>query len=323
ATGDIDLTTDTGRLVARILAAVAAAEVERKGARQRLANAQRAAKGVKTYGHRPFGWTADQSELVEEEAALLRKAADDVIAGAPLGTIAREWREAGVPTAQGGEWKAVNIRAILLNPRMVGARVYKGDVVAEGAFPAVLSESKYMALRAVLTAPGRHVSGHTGRTPTTLLTGIARCSVCDGAMYASPAREKPKQAPGYTCLKGCARVNREPMDLYIETIVVERLSKPDLLMKRDQGGDIDALLRERMELQKRMEGLATGFADGLLSYEQMVAGTETLRRGLGALEERLGALTAVSGFEDFTGAHSNADAQDVWDRLPLGRKRKV
>src|SRR5690606_14353806 len=130
ATGDIDLTTDTGRMVARILAAVAAAEVERKGARQRLANAQRAAKGVKTYGHRPFGWTADQSELVEEEAALLRKAADDVIAGVPLGTIAREWREAGVPTAQGGEWKAVNIRAILLNPRMVGARVYKGDVVA-------------------------------------------------------------------------------------------------------------------------------------------------------------------------------------------------
>src|SRR5690606_9959422 len=85
ATGDIDLTTDTGRMVARIVAAVAAAEVERKGARQRLANAQRAAKGVKTYGHRPFGWTADQSELVEEEAALLRKAADDVIAGVPLG----------------------------------------------------------------------------------------------------------------------------------------------------------------------------------------------------------------------------------------------
>jgi site-specific DNA recombinase len=323
ATGDIDLTTDTGRMVARILAAVAAAEVERKGARQRLANAQRAAKGVKTYGHRPFGWTADQSELVEEEAALLRKAADDVIAGVPLGTVAREWREAGVPTAQGGEWKAVNIRAILLNPRMVGARVYKGDVVAESAFPAVLSESKYMALRAVLTAPGRHVSGHTGRTPTTLLTGIARCSVCDGAMYASPAREKPKQAPGYTCLKGCARVNREPMDLYIETIVVERLSKPDLLMKRDQGGDIDALLRERMELQKRMEGLATGFANGLLSYEQMVAGTDTLRRGLRALEERLGALTAISGFEEFTGAHSNADTQGRWDNLTLGRKRKV
>jgi hypothetical protein len=78
-----------------------------------------------------------------------------------------------------------------------------------------------------------------------------------------------------------------------------------------------------MELQKRMEGLATGFADGLLSYEQMVAGTETLRRGLRALEERLGALTAISGFEEFAGAHSNADTQGRWDNLTLGRKRKV
>src|SRR5690606_28616970 len=45
ATGDIDLTTDVGRMVARILAAVARAEVERKAARQRLGNSQRAAAG--------------------------------------------------------------------------------------------------------------------------------------------------------------------------------------------------------------------------------------------------------------------------------------
>jgi len=323
ATGDIDLTTDTGRMVARILAAVAAAEVERKGARQRLANAQRAAQGRKTYGHRPFGWNAAQDALDEREAALLRKAADDVIAGVPLGTVAREWREAGVPTAQGGEWKAVNIRAILLNPRMVGARVYRGDVVAEGAFPAVLEEGKYMALRAVLTASGRHVSGHTGRTPTTLLTGIARCSVCGEPMRSSPAREKPKQAAGYTCATGCARVNRDPMDLYIETVVVERLSKPDLLIRREQGGDVDALLRERIELQKRMEGLAQGFAEGLLSYEQMVAGTETLRGSLKAVQGRLDASMAVSGYEDFADVSNARQAQERWDALALGRKRKV
>lgn len=39
ARGDIDLTNDVGRMVARILATVARAEVERKAARQRLANA--------------------------------------------------------------------------------------------------------------------------------------------------------------------------------------------------------------------------------------------------------------------------------------------
>ena len=59
-TGDIDLTSDVGRMVARILAAVARAEVERKGARQRRANQQRRAEGKRwTSGWRPFGYELD------------------------------------------------------------------------------------------------------------------------------------------------------------------------------------------------------------------------------------------------------------------------
>jgi DNA invertase Pin-like site-specific DNA recombinase len=44
-TGDVDLSTDQGRLVARIMGAVARAEVERKGKRQKSANEQRARNG--------------------------------------------------------------------------------------------------------------------------------------------------------------------------------------------------------------------------------------------------------------------------------------
>jgi site-specific DNA recombinase len=50
--GEIDLSNDTGRMVATIIGAVAEAEVERKGARQKAANAQRRAQGK----HRPSGW---------------------------------------------------------------------------------------------------------------------------------------------------------------------------------------------------------------------------------------------------------------------------
>lgn len=63
-TGDIDLTTDVGRMVARILAAVARAEVERKGARQKRANEQRARKGeFRSSGFRPFGYTMEGEVL--------------------------------------------------------------------------------------------------------------------------------------------------------------------------------------------------------------------------------------------------------------------
>jgi site-specific DNA recombinase len=81
-TGDLDLGTDTGRMVARILASVARGEVERKGARQRAANKQRAENGHMGWTRRPFGYDGDdegQVVTVCEEAEALQAAAGMVL----------------------------------------------------------------------------------------------------------------------------------------------------------------------------------------------------------------------------------------------------
>src|SRR5215208_4744023 len=54
-TGDVDLSTDNGRLYARIKGAVAKSESDRKAARQRRAGQQRAELGNPKAGPRPFG----------------------------------------------------------------------------------------------------------------------------------------------------------------------------------------------------------------------------------------------------------------------------
>ncbi len=59
--GDIDLSTDQGRLVGRILASVARGEVERKGARQKAARAQSAVAGKPVkWSHRSFSYYEDK-----------------------------------------------------------------------------------------------------------------------------------------------------------------------------------------------------------------------------------------------------------------------
>ena len=70
--GDADLSTDNGRLFARIKGAVARAEIERKSARQKRAARQRAEAGIWS-GPRPFGYT-ESGGLVAAEAAALREA---------------------------------------------------------------------------------------------------------------------------------------------------------------------------------------------------------------------------------------------------------
>lgn len=88
ANGEADLSTDAGRLFARVKASVAAAEVERKGARQHLAHQQRANQGRPPTGVRPMGYRNDGS-IVEDEAKVVRAIYSAFDSGSPIRSIAR------------------------------------------------------------------------------------------------------------------------------------------------------------------------------------------------------------------------------------------
>ncbi|WP_040283078.1 recombinase family protein [Tessaracoccus massiliensis] len=88
ANGDADLSTDGGRLFARIKAAVARGEVERKSARQSRAHVQRASEGRVPKGVRPLGYSTD-GNVVRKEAKAVRAIYDTFDRGASLRGIAR------------------------------------------------------------------------------------------------------------------------------------------------------------------------------------------------------------------------------------------
>ncbi|MGJ9373773.1 recombinase family protein [Nesterenkonia sp. CF4.4] len=72
ANGEADLTTDSGRLFARVKAAVARSEVERKSARQSRSQVQRAEQGRAPKGVRPLGY-ATSGDVVEHEAVAVHE----------------------------------------------------------------------------------------------------------------------------------------------------------------------------------------------------------------------------------------------------------
>lgn len=91
ANGDADLSTDGGRMYARIKAAVARAEMERKSARQSAAQRQRAPKGM-----RPLGYAVD-GEVIRHEAEAVRAIYD-------LFTRVEPPRVAALP-CPGSQWR--------------------------------------------------------------------------------------------------------------------------------------------------------------------------------------------------------------------------
>ena len=79
--GNIDLGTDSGRLHARILIAVAKAEQERKAERQKLANEQAAQRKRFPGGPRPFGYREDHVTAHPAEGPAVAQACAAILAG--------------------------------------------------------------------------------------------------------------------------------------------------------------------------------------------------------------------------------------------------
>ena len=103
-TGTLDLLTDNGRTVARIVVATAnkaSADTARRVARKHRAFEQ---AGIPTGGSRPFGWQADKRTLDPVEAPELRRAADRLLAGAPISSIPADWNRRGITTPAGKKW---------------------------------------------------------------------------------------------------------------------------------------------------------------------------------------------------------------------------
>lgn len=158
ANGEADLSTDGGRMYARIKAAVARAEVERKAARQSRAQVQRAEQGRAPKGTRPLGY-ATSGDVIDHEAVAVRelfrlfaihagpsiaalaaalsgKEGEDVPKSLPhlpkfKRTLEIERNERRVqegfdpkPVSPDGLWTSSTVLGILRNPRYAGYSVY-------------------------------------------------------------------------------------------------------------------------------------------------------------------------------------------------------
>jgi site-specific DNA recombinase len=129
ADGIIDLGTDSGRLAARILVAVAKAEQERKAERQKLAYESAAVADKRPMGTpRPFGYAGDHVTPHPVEGPAVADACAMLLGGASISGVMREWTKADLKPGQSktGTWNRSSIRAILLNPRIAGLSAYKG-----------------------------------------------------------------------------------------------------------------------------------------------------------------------------------------------------
>jgi len=315
--GDFDLSTDNGRMFARIKGAVARGEVERKSARQKAANDQRAEQGRPFMSRRAFGYAKGGLEVVESEAAEFRRAVDELLAGASLRSIVRGLRERGVTTTAGNPWQPTELRRLLQNPRHAGLLVHRGVVVGPGNWPAIIDEDTHRGVVAVLSDPARSKAGRPRRY---LLTGLAHCGVCGGGIYGVT---EPR-GPLYYCetRRHVAR-RAEAIDELVQGVIVARLALPDAseaFARGDDKGRAKALRTEERGLRTRLDGLAEAYAIGDIDRQALRAGTQRIQS---RLEQIAPELTALATTPDIAPLLTSDDVAAAWAQLDIERRRAV
>jgi site-specific DNA recombinase len=319
-TGDIDLGTDTGRMLARILASVARGEVERKGVRQRRANEQRASAGRMGWTRRPFGYDREGGSIVviDSEAKALERAAEMVLAGETLAAGVRMIEAEHLSTTAGKPWNVTSLRRALLNPRYAGRVTYNGADVTAGTWPVILPAEMQERLRERLRDVRRRVQ--QGTEVKYLLSGLARCGRCDAVMFATSAADRGRRYMIYRCLACYLTRRADLVDEVVEAVIVARLSQPDAASLFVEDEDVPALRSECGELRARRDDLATLLADGLLSASAVRERSGELTRKINDLEDRISRVLGESPITALADAH---DVGATWESMPLRSRKQV
>jgi site-specific DNA recombinase len=313
--GEVDLSTASGRMVARMLGAAAQHEIDHSRERMKAAKAQATAAGRWLGGRRSFGYEPDGVTVRPSEAKVLDEAAISLLAGRSLNAVTAEVNTKGFTTTTGKAFDATTLRRVLLKPRNAGLAADGGAACC----PAIIAEPRWRALHALLTDPARTTT--TGPERKWLGSGLYLCGVCGGTCRATLAGKGIKS---YTCKeRKCVTRSVEQVDEVVRGVIAARLARPDLadLLVRGDGGDrVQQLHAEAHALRIRLDELAGLFASGDITGAQLRIGSERLRI---ALAEAEAALTAASSGSVLSSIASTASPAEAFLAAPLDRQRAI
>lgn len=274
AAGPLDLSTPSGRMVARVHTAIGRHESEHKAQRHRSKHLQLANDGqVSGGGHRPFGYADDRMTIMPDEADLIRDAARRILAGEAISAVVEDWNRRGLRTTVGGQWGVLTLKRVLISARISGRREHRprarrdqkrpllGEITATAVWPPIITVAESDRLRVKLTDPNRRISpGVNGRYP---LSGLLRCSRCEQRMVGRPRGDKARR---YVCdgspgRPGCGRmfVLSEPTEELIRVWISDAFASEEFrqaLRHADSTPDADDVVERIAKEQRELDQLA-------------------------------------------------------------------
>jgi site-specific DNA recombinase len=217
ATEPLDTTSSMGRAMAEILQVFAAMEARAIGARvssarRHLPTVGRFPGGPPPYGYRPTAHPSGVGRALEhdpEEARVVRRIVDEVLAGRSIAAIVGDLNADGIPPRRGPSWHLATVTRMLRSDSLRG-RVRSGGVVVRDetglpveAWPPLVTPEEGEILRARFTRtpnPGRAEESALGRRRASrMLSGVILCHSCGRPLTARHTKSETLRST-YSCM---------------------------------------------------------------------------------------------------------------------------
>lgn len=238
-TGSLRLDNDADITMARVMVAIAnksSRDTSRrvKDRHEDLAKAGTYAGG----GARRYGYERDGSTVIEAEAAVLREAANRILAGESASSICTDLDRRGIKPVKAKAWSSKALIDMLRGGRVYGLRVFRGEVVGPAAWPAVVDPELRVDILAQLERNAR------GKGQTVLkywCNQLVWCGRCQQPLVGRWEQNR-RRSHSYWCSyvngnSGCGRIliNGPGVETEVEAQTLAYLARPDVVKALTDG----------------------------------------------------------------------------------------
>lgn len=180
----------------------------------------------------------------------------------------------------------------------------KGEVVAKGEWPAIITPTQTAQIRARLTNPERRTNRSARRY---LLVRLLRCGVCGETLVSRPRAGGQRR---YICAKGpglsgCGGVyiNADPLEAFVVEAVLWQLDSPELAaaLNGQREPDTDRFQQEADDTQAQLDELAETYGKRVISLSEWLAARDPIERRLTAARRQLAKVSRASVLDGHVG----------------------
>ncbi|HKD99066.1 MAG TPA: recombinase family protein [Micromonosporaceae bacterium] len=328
-----DLTRTDDRFATGLDALVAAREASQIRDRVIRGQRQSAAQGRPT-GKLPYGYAREYAvnlaargsrpklaaqTVREDQAAVVREAARRVADGESCYSVAQDYNARSIPAPRGGQWDLTQIRRVVTSPLYVAQRVYQGRIVGPGDWPPILDETTWARCMARLSDPGRNTT--RDREVKHMLSGVARCGVCETALYV----QKNRNNYTYQCVSKGFHVGLKvtTFEAFIDAVIVARLGQPDVIEalanRPDDAADVIRARDEVRDLRGRLDAFYAAAARGEISPTGLASIETRLLPEIEVAEARSVSASVPLAVRELSGP----DPVALWAAMPVLKRRAI